>query len=264
MTAEESWVDARGLRFHHLRWTGGPGTPIVCLHGVTGQAWAWSGAGPLLATSADVFALDLRGHGDSDWAPDGDYSTATLADDVAAVVEALGIGPVDVVGLSWGGLVATTLAAHRHDLVRRLVVVDVPATFDVPVDAVPVRPESFASLAEVVAYERAANAHAPDEVVAALAAGSVRPRHGGHVRRHDPIFFTRWAFRAEDHRPAFEAVTCPSLVVRATDSPVLSADAARAEADLLGAELIELGPSGHLVPVDAPAAFAAAVLDFLA
>ncbi|MCU1488045.1 MAG: hypothetical protein JWN67_4791 [Actinomycetia bacterium] len=256
----EGWTEARGLRFHHLDWAGGPGPPIVCLHGVTGQAWAWSDAAPLLAAAADVRALDLRGHGGSDHAPDGDYATATLADDVAGLLD----GPVDLVGLSWGGLVAATVAARHPDLVRRLVVVDVPPTFAVTADAVPPRPGSFASMADVVAFERAANAHASDDLVAAIAAGSVRPGDGGYVRRHDPLFLTRWPFRAEDHWPAFRAVTCPALVVRAVDSPVLDADTAQAEAEVLRADIVQIQPSGHLVPVDAPVAFAGAVLDFLA
>ena len=250
-------TEARGLAFHHLRWVGGPGTPIVCLHGVTGNAWSWAGAAPLLAAAADVLALDLRGHGRSDWSPDGDYATATLADDVAAIVD----GPVDVVGSSWGGLVGATLAARRPDLVRRLVVVDVPPTFTVGADAVPPRPAGFATRDELLAFERAANVHAPDAVIEALADGSVDE----HLRRrHDPLFFTRWPFRDEDHWPAFSAVSCPSLVVRATDSPVLAADVAEAEAVVLGTEVVEIGPSGHLVHVDAPVAFAEAVLRFLA
>ena len=265
------WTTAGGLRLHHLRWegpVGGPGPddarPIVCLHGVCGQAWAWNGAAPLLAVRAPVHAIDMRGHGGSSWAPDGDYSTATMAADIASAIDDLGLGPVDLVGLSWGGLVGATLAASRPDLVHRLVMIDVPPVFGQAVDDVPPRPGSFATLDEVIAFEAAANAHAPADQVAVLAAGSVRPGAAGLERCHDPYFLGEWPFRGEDHWPAVRGVTCPALLVRAENSFVLSEELAVAEADALGAALVEIGPSGHLVSVDQPVLFADAVLAFLA
>ncbi len=260
------WTSQGGLTFHHLRW--GPTStasepPVLCLHGVTGQAWAWNGAAPLLAASGPVVALDLRGHGGSSWAPDRDYATATLAADVVGLLDSWAIGPVDVVGASWGGLVGAAVAAARPDLVRRLVVVDVPPVFTQAVDDVPVRPGAFPDLASVVAFEAAANRWAPYEHVAVLAAGSVRPGPAGLERTHDPLFFTEWPFRAEDHWDAVRGVRAPALVVRAEDSFVLSADLAAAEAEILGAELVEIGPSGHLVAVDQPERFAETVVAFL-
>jgi pimeloyl-ACP methyl ester carboxylesterase len=261
------WTTAGGMRLHHLRWepeVAGDATPVVCLHGVCGQAWAWNGAAPLLAARGPVLAFDMRGHGSSSWASDGDYSTVSMAADVAAALDELGLGPVDLVGLSWGGLVGATLAAARPDLVRRLVMIDVPPEFDQAPDAVPPRPAAFADLDEVIAFEQAANRFAPAEHVSVLAAGSVRPGPAGLERCHDPVFLTEWPFRSEDHWPAVRGVTCPALLVRAEDSFVLSAGLAAAEAEALGAELVEIGPSGHLVNVDQPARFAEVVLAFLA
>lgn len=263
------WTTVGALSLHHLRWDGpdaGAGAvPVLGLHGVTGQAWAWNGAAPLLAEGrGTAYALDLRGHGGSSWALDGDYTTASMAADVAGWIEANGVGPVDLVGSSWGGLVGATLAASRPELVRRLVMIDVPPEFQQAVDDVPPRPASFASLDEVIEFEAGANRHAPAEHVEVLATGSVRPGPAGLERCHDPVFLTTWPFRAEDHWPAVRAVSCPALLVRAEDSFVLAADVAAAEAEALAAAIVEIGPSGHLVSVDQPARFAAVVLDFLA
>lgn len=264
------WTTVGALRLHHLRWDGvdgdvdGGAAAVLCLHGVAGQAWAWNGAAPLLAAGrGTAYALDMRGHGASSWAPDGDYSTASMAADVAGWIEADGLGPVDLVGLSWGGLVGATLASTRPDLVRRLVMIDVPPEFGQAVDDVPPRPASFATLDEVIEFEAGANCHAPAEHIEVLAAGSVRPGPAGLERCHDPLFLTTWPFRAEDHWPAVRGVSCPALLVRAEDSFVLAADVAVAEAEALGGELVEIGPSGHLVNVDQPARFAEVVLDFL-
>jgi pimeloyl-ACP methyl ester carboxylesterase len=128
---------------------------------------------------------------------------------------------------------------------------------------VPLRPAAFADLDEVIAFEAAANRFAPADQVAVLAAGSVRPGPAGLERCHDPVFLSEWPFRSEDHWPAVRGVSCPALVVRAEDSFVLSAELAEAEVEALGGELVEIGPSGHLVNVDQPVRFAEVVIDFL-
>ncbi len=241
------------------------GAPVVLLHGVTGHAWLWPAVAQRLA-ERPVYALELRGHGDSSWSPDGDYATATHAADTLAVIDSLGVAAVDVVGLSWGGLVGAALAAAHPARVHRLVLIDVPPSFDQPPDAVPERPADFATHAEVAGWERAANRFASDEAIELAAWGSVRPGPAGRlVRKHDPFFLSRWPFRAENHWPELGRIRCPALVVRADQSPVLSADMAeRMVEQLPNGRLVDVGPSGHLVPLDAPGALADALVGFLA
>jgi pimeloyl-ACP methyl ester carboxylesterase len=267
------WVDVGGLRLHHLVWQShlvrhnetGAGRPLVCLHGVTGQAWVWAAFASELS-DRPVIALDLRGHGDSSWAPDGDYATSTHAADTLAVLDRLGLGPVDLVGLSWGGLIAAALAAAYPAQVARLVMIDVPPSFDQPADSPPPRPADFASAAGVVAYERSANQHADPATLELFAFGGVRPGPAGRlVRKHDEVFLKRWPFRDEDHWSLLPRLALPTLVVRATDSPVLSEEVAdRMVASMGQAERVDIGPSGHLVPIDAPRALAAVIARFTA
>jgi pimeloyl-ACP methyl ester carboxylesterase len=259
------WVDVGGLRLHHLVWNRGigAGRPLVCLHGVTGQAWAWAAFASEL-TDRPVIALDLRGHGDSSWA--ADYATFTHAADTRAVLDALSLGPVDLVGLSWGGLIAAAVAASSPALVARLVMIDVPPSFDQPADSPPPRPADFASHAEVVAFERESNRHADPVTIETVAFGGVRPGPAGRlVRKHDEVFLKRWPFRDEDHWSLLPRLTMPTLVVRAADSPVLSAEVANRMVEAMPhAERVDIGPSGHLVPIDAPGPLAAAVARFTA
>jgi pimeloyl-ACP methyl ester carboxylesterase len=259
------WIERGDLRLHHLALTSGQGPPVVLIHGVTGHAWLWPGVAERLP-GRTVYALELRGHGDSGWSPDGDYTTATHAADAAAVVDRLGLPPVDLVGLSWGGLVGAHLAAEHPGAVRRLVVIDVPPSFDQAPDAVPERPADFASHAEVVAWERAANRFATDAAIDLVASGSVRPGAGGRlVRKHDTVFLARWPFRSENHWPVLGRIRCPVLVVRADQSPVLAADvAARMVEAMADARLVDVGPSGHLVPLDAPGPLGRVLSSFLA
>lgn len=268
MPLTHRFVQVRDLRLHVLDF-GGEDTAmpvLVCLHGVTGNAWGWAGVAEALEGQARVVAIDLRGHGDSQWSATQAYGTADLAEDVSGVLEAEAFGPVNLVGLSWGGLVATRLAAAFPGLVRSLTVVDVaPSTSTLP-DAVPPRPFEFDDHASVRDWERQANSHAPEAVVEALAAFGTRPGPGGRlVRKHDPYFALVWPFRAEDHWDAWRALAVPTLLVRAEGSPVLD----EATFDAMSAEVVGLrravvADSGHLVPVEQPAAFAELVAGFVA
>jgi pimeloyl-ACP methyl ester carboxylesterase len=213
-----------------------------------------------------VIALDLRGHGDSSWAADGDYATLTHCADTLAVLDRLRLGPVDLVGLSWGGLIAAAVAASHPEQVASLVMIDVPPSFDQPADSPPPRPADFGSHADVVAYERESNRHADPATVDVVAFGGVRPGPAGRlVRKHDEVFLQRWPFRDDDHWSLLPRLALPTLVVRAADSPVLSAEVADRMVAVMGqAERVDIGPSGHLVPIDAPGPLAAAVARFTA
>src|SRR6185369_687526 len=101
----------RGRRFHYTEWGAPTARPLVMLHGITGHARTWDDEAAALAARYRVLALDLRGHGDSDPAPDGDYTTASLAEDVAAFVDVLGVSTFHLVALSLGGRVAIAYTA---------------------------------------------------------------------------------------------------------------------------------------------------------
>jgi pimeloyl-ACP methyl ester carboxylesterase len=92
-------VDARGLRFHVAE--AGAGEPIVLLHGWPQHWWAWRHVVALLAPHARLVMIDLRGFGWSD-APPGGYDKQTMADDVLAVLDALELERVRLVGHDWG------------------------------------------------------------------------------------------------------------------------------------------------------------------
>lgn len=99
--------------------------PLVLLHAMGETAGDWDEVAPALATGRRVHALDLRGHGRSDWP--GAYSLTLMRDDVLGFLEALGLDRVDLVGHSMGGAVAYLVAQTDGSRVDRLVLEDVPA-----------------------------------------------------------------------------------------------------------------------------------------
>ena len=100
------------------------GPPFLLVHGLASNARTWDGvAASLVATGHPVVSVDLRGHGRSS-KPDGPYDVPTVADDLAVLIERLGIDRPVVAGQSWGGNVVLELAARHPDAVRGIVCVD--------------------------------------------------------------------------------------------------------------------------------------------
>lgn len=258
------------LRLHHLELLPADGAAaggevVLLVHGVSGHAGAWVGVGRALATAGAgrPIAVDLRGHGQSQWSPAGDYATVTHVADLVAVVDALGAARVSLVGSSWGALVALAFAHAHPARVRRLALVDIEPSFSQAETDVAPRPHSFATMAEVEAFERGRNPNAPDDVLRAVAAASVRPGPAGLEPWFDPYFYARWPFRADDWWHAIDSVTAPTLVVQASASFVRAEVTADMAARLPNGRHATVVPSTHVVPVDAPGPLAALLVAFL-
>lgn len=134
-----------GVRLAYID-SGGPGAPVLALHGAYGRGRGWMPLAHRL--NRRVIAVDQRGHGLSD--KPGDYSRAAFVADTVAVIEKLGLGPLPIIGHSLGAINAYQLAAQYPDLVESFVAMDFPAvagTFEDPwLDELPDR---FASLHEM-------------------------------------------------------------------------------------------------------------------
>src|SRR5437879_7577679 len=125
VTFADRSLTVHGQRFHLTDWGPAAAPTGLFLHGGTGHARTWDHEAAALAGRFRIIALDQRGHGDSDPAPDGDYTLTALTGNIAAVVDALGIARVSLVGLSLGGRVAIVYAALHPERVERLIIVDI-------------------------------------------------------------------------------------------------------------------------------------------
>lgn len=110
---QSHFIDLPDGRFHYLSW-GAEHTErpaALLLQGITSSAKSWVRVGPALADRYRVYALDMRGHGESIKPPPGSYSLRHTADDAAALIEALRLERPLVIGHSWGGATAIFLAS---------------------------------------------------------------------------------------------------------------------------------------------------------
>ncbi len=118
----DQYIDLRDGAFHYRDW-GGDGRPIVLLHGAGFTGHQWNLMAPLLAQSAHIYALDLRGHGESAKLDDG-YDLDSAVADVREFIELLALKAPILVGHSWGGSIALRYAAEEPDMCAGIVLVD--------------------------------------------------------------------------------------------------------------------------------------------
>ncbi|WP_067669166.1 alpha/beta fold hydrolase [Nocardia miyunensis] len=259
---------APGRRVSALQW--GEGDPeLVLLHGGAQNAHTWDTVA--LALRRPLLAVDLPGHGHSDWWPEHDYTPARLAEAVAAALTELAAAAKTVVGMSLGGLTALRLAAGNPSQVSRLMLVDVtPGAGDAPgktaaITAFVNGPADFASFEEIL--ERTV-AHNPGRSPSSLRRGvlhNARPRPDG-----------RWEWRYDRLRPTAEArfdfsglwndlsaLRMPLLLVRGSRSPVVDdADVAELRRRQPDAQVVTVEGAGHSVQGDRPVELAGIIDQF--
>ena len=270
----DRYAHANGLRLHYLDWGETGARPLLMLHGMAQTAHSWDFAALALCDRFRVIALDQRGHGDSDWAPDGDYSLHAHQGDVEAFVQALGLRGVVLVGLSMGGRNACAFAADHPDEVAALVVVDWAPEHQRS-GAAAIR--RFVQAQDVGSFDEFAErvrTHNPRRTEAQIRASLA------HNLKQLPDGKWTWKYDAALRSPAagapgrpeltgqlwgyVEGVECPALLVRGAASEVLSHETAvEMVARLPDGRLAEIEDAGHTVPGDNPAGFHRAVETFL-
>lgn len=262
-------VTLRGDRRGHPE-----GPTVLLLHGGGQTRHSWSPtATELVRAGFDVVNLDLRGHGDSDWAADGDYSIDAFARDVAASARWAGV-PVMVVGASMGGLAAMVAAGERSAAVSALVLVDVtPQLEETGVARIhafmSAAPSGFGTLEEAAEAIAAYRGRARPVDVTGLRKNLRRGRDGRWRWHWDPRFLTGDRSPGARRDPArLEAAAAglgvPTLLVRGRSSDMVSEAAARRFLGLVPhAEFVDVSGAGHMVVGDRNDAFGDAVVDFL-
>ncbi|MGI5490516.1 alpha/beta fold hydrolase [Microtetraspora malaysiensis] len=259
----ERHATVRGLRLAYLDF-GGPGEPVLALHGHFGRARMFTPLAAALAPGHRVIALEQRGHGHSE--RDGDFTPDAYVADAAAFLRDLGLGPVTVLGHSMGGVVAFRLAARHPDLVRALVVeeggaLNRPPDAPNPVLDVSGWPRRTATLAEL---RREVESRGIPDASYFLESAAEHPDGWGFLFDPADMMESQRALIG-DWWPDWLASTCPALLVHGRDSFVMPTAMAVEMAERRpGTVLREFPGCGHWVHDDDPDGFADAVREFLA
>jgi pimeloyl-ACP methyl ester carboxylesterase len=260
------------------------GAPVLLLHGGGQTRHSWAGTAGVLADKGwRVVSLDLRGHGESEWDPDGDYTLTAFSGDISVVARTFATRPA-LVGASLGGIssmVAVADAGGGGGLASSLTLVDVAHKIEVSGrerigEFMMAAPDGFASLDEAADAIAAYNPHRPRPTDLTGLKKNLRQRDDGRWVWHwDPRFVTgRWGSPDETRSSLVDpdilersaaSLTLPTLLVRGRSSDLLSEEGAKAFLDLVPhAAFADVAGAGHMVAGDRNDVFNRAILEFLA
>jgi pimeloyl-ACP methyl ester carboxylesterase len=239
---------------------GDPGAPIaLLLHGGGQTRQSWGGtAGHLAKLGRFAITLDMRGHGESDWCPDGRYRVANFRDDLDAVLAQLP-GPASIVGASLGGI-TSLLYAESCDMsrVRSVVLVDIATRLETEGarrigEWMVSTSDGFDSLEDVAAAIQAYTPQRKRTWTRESLLRVVREHPDGRYRWHwDPKFMgaggpAEVADPERLHRAA-ETLSVPTLLVRGRESDVISLEGVREFREAVPhAEFVDVSGAGHMV-----------------
>lgn len=271
----ERQVAVGDLKLHYQEW-GDPARPtILMVHGFGVSGHMFDEFADRAQSRFHLIALDQRGHGDSDWATDGDYSREAFVNDIEGFREALGLETFILMGHSMGGLNAVSYAIKHPERVNALVLVDVgPEAAKEGVDNIVrfTRGPDELDFDEFVDMAHRFNPRRSMENIRERMRHRLKPTESGKwTWKFDSRFRSdRDSLRVgsemsnDDTWALFRSVPVPTLIVRGAESDVLGQEVAeRAANEMQRAELVVVPDAGHSVPGDNPDDFAAVTLRFI-
>ena len=257
---EDKFVQVNGLRLHY-RDFGSEGKPVLLfMHGLTGNAHCFDHVAPQFARTHHVLTLDFRGHGDSEWHRDGEYDFRRQVSDTTALLEALNVSKVSLIGSSLGGAVAMVLAAIKPDLVVRVVLNDIGPEINLPepdkaAEALNLLEQQFPDATEALEYYRRCYPPArllPDTIAIEFVRNSLRVTDRGFMRwKADPRVqavapTSSTSGSSPGMWPLFDAIKAPILVIRGAESEALLASTvAKMVSRRSGISTVEVPGVGH-------------------
>jgi pimeloyl-ACP methyl ester carboxylesterase len=266
-----------GRQVHYLEW-GYAGLPaVLCLHGGGQTAYMFEDLGAALAGRYHVLAIDLPHHGDSD--PLDEHGPRAYSKTVPPVLEAFGLETPALVGASMGGMTSIFLAASHPELVRAIVLIDVGHQLEEEgvekiIEFLSAH-ESFGSLeeaADAIAEYLPFRDRPPDPQrltrnMRQRPDGRWEWKHGIHRRVQGPEGLARlrnWRVVITGVEDAARGLRCPVLVLRGSESDVLSDEGAEAVTALIpDARLEVIERAGHLAAGDNPRSTVSLISRFL-
>jgi pimeloyl-ACP methyl ester carboxylesterase len=271
---QDSWIQLDGLRFHYTEWGSVTAPPVVLLHGLNVQCHTWDPIARELAKDHYVVAMDMRGHGDSDWSKQG-YRVHSMARDVHGLIDSLGVGPVDLVGHSVGVRVAIAVAGERPETIKRLSLSDAgPANS--PSGAVAMRDfitattniRGFRSPADARAFYRGYHPEWTDEFIDLHVEYQLRRNWAGKlVPKADPdVQWVTGSVSLPDVAYLWamsERLTMPTRLMVGRNSNVLDENVVEKMLSKMPNSTVTWFDGGHYFMREDPAKFLEILIDFL-
>jgi pimeloyl-ACP methyl ester carboxylesterase len=267
----ELFLGASGERLHYLEWGTSENPPLILLHalGPLVTAWTWGHLGASLADRFRVLALEQRGFGESDRAPE--YSLDQMVEDLDRFARALGLPHFSLLGHSMGGTVAYLFAERYPDRLVKIVIEDTapPEKPPTPRPVPELTPEAFESFDQLIGRLKDQPGAPPEPELRELIRPAITQRADGRwIRRLDPALLPAIFAELNDPDPGWweelHRITAPTLLVLGANSSYVSREAAdRVLAAIPNCRVATVPEAGHGVHIDQPEGFLSTVRSFL-
>jgi esterase len=264
----EKFIEVNGLRLHYLEWGNPAALPFILLHGIARVAHCFDHIAPRFADRFRVIAVDMRGHGDSAWHPDGAYLVEDYTSDIEALITHLALRNITLWGASTGGRVVQMIAGRHPDRVRALIVEDVGAERPAEIsnrrgNRMAREAEGWANFDEMLAHVKTAYPRTPEAILRhQLRCGAKQGTDGRMLWKRDPAILK--GFIPTELWSTVRRITAPILYVLGgasrTVPPEIQLELQNA---LPHAKVVMLAGLGHYPSDEDADAFVAIVERFL-
>lgn len=281
---EQRTFHSQGLTLSYLDWGNTEAPLLLLLHGNRDHARSWNAVASAFAGTFRVIALDLRGHGDSAWSPDGAYLSSYNLLDIVDLLDLLGAGPATLVGHSFGGNIAARVAAAFPEKVSRLALAD---GFGPPPSAYVNwareggvkrtrewveqhrtvsgrQPRLLATIEQGAERLQAGNPLLPAERALDLARHGLRKSGEGYAWKYDPLVapFVPEEFLVDNAAEVWRDIACPTLLCYGEKSWNTNPELDGRAQQLRDYRVVEIAGAGHWPHQEQIDAFVRVLRDF--
>ena len=266
-TYREGFVTSEGRRIHYLDWGAANKPAFIMLHGISRSAHSYDHIAPHFLDDYRVIAMDLRGHGESEWSPNGAYLVEDFVKDLHALVEQLKLRDIVLSGCSMGGRVVQVYSGMYPDRVKKVIAEDVgperPETVTRGLtERIKRETEGWASEDELFASLRR-NARVSEEIHRSWIKWDTKKLPNGRVAwKYDPNVtqglgpIELWGY--------IKKITAPALYLVGARSNIVPLETQQQLRALPNVEVVTIPNAGHYPHEETPEVFLAVVKAFLA
>ena len=230
-----NYFQSNNLNLHYINYKTDAIKPLIMLHGMRSYAQSWNDVADQLITDFDVYALDQRGRGESDWSPDQNYDTQAYVDDLTNFINTKGFNNLCLMGHSMGGVNSIVFASKHPEIVESLVIVDIGPSAATSTGGARINqelsntPKEFDSLEDVKIFWRKQRPSISEHALNERVNFTIKQLDSGKYGfKWDVQGIAKAKIRADGEYmwDCVRKIKCPTLLIRGAESDILQHDVA--------------------------------------
>ena len=229
------YFQSNDLNLHYINYKTNAHKPLIMLHGMRSYAQAWNDVAEQLVDNFDIYALDQRGRGDSDWSLDSNYDTEAYVDDLTNFIKTKGFNKLSLMGHSMGGSNSIVFASKNPEMVESLVIVDIGPSVSTSIGGKRINqelsdtPKEFESLEDVKIFWRKQRPSISEHALNERVNFTIKQLESGKYGfKWDVQGIAKAKIRADGEYmwDCVRKIKCPTLLIRGAESDILQHDVA--------------------------------------